>query len=124
MQRIGALIPVTAGQLVCAAMQTFDADFMRRGVLLDRMQDMRDLLTDVNARVLRADSSVEETFDRAYRMLRMRRVLVEGRRRIRDPPAGARLVSYYANSIAHLLGPFAAGIRARDALALSMDLGA
>jgi hypothetical protein len=25
-------------------------------------------------------------------------------------------VSYYANSIAHLLGPFEAGIRSRDAL--------
>ena len=31
-------------------------------------------------------------------------------------PRGRELVSYYANSVAHLLGPYAAGVRARDAL--------
>ena len=31
-------------------------------------------------------------------------------------PGGRQLVSYYANGIAHLLGPFEAGVRARDAL--------
>jgi hypothetical protein len=29
---------------------------------------------------------------------------------------GRPLISYYANSIAHLLGDFEAGVRARDAL--------
>ena len=31
-------------------------------------------------------------------------------------PRGRELVSYYANSIAHLLGPFVASVQARDAL--------
>jgi hypothetical protein len=31
-------------------------------------------------------------------------------------PRSRELVSYYANSIAHLLGPFEAAVRRRDAL--------
>jgi hypothetical protein len=31
-------------------------------------------------------------------------------------PRGRPLVSYYANSVAHLLGPFVAAVQARDAL--------
>lgn len=31
-------------------------------------------------------------------------------------PRGRELVNYYANGIAHLLGPFAAGLRDRDRL--------
>jgi hypothetical protein len=33
-------------------------------------------------------------------------------------PNGRPLITYYANSIVHLLGPFAEGMRARDALPL------
>ena len=60
---------------------------------------------------------IEETFERAYRMLTMRRVLVRDGPGLRGPHANGRpLVSYYANSIAHLLGEFEAGVRSRDAL--------
>jgi hypothetical protein len=31
-------------------------------------------------------------------------------------PRGRPLVSYYANSVAHLLGPFVEAVQARDAL--------
>ncbi len=31
-------------------------------------------------------------------------------------PHGRELVSYYANSVAHLLGPYADAVRARDSL--------
>jgi len=31
-------------------------------------------------------------------------------------PKNRRLISYYANSIAHLLGPFEHGVRERDSL--------
>jgi hypothetical protein len=66
--------------------------------------------------VLRADRSIEETFDRAWRMLAMRRILAREGGGYAVLPRGRALVSYYANSIAHLLGPFEAGIRSRDAL--------
>jgi hypothetical protein len=80
------------------------------------MRDMRDVLVELNARVLRADRSIEETFDRADRMLTMRRVLIREGNGYLVLTRGRPLVSYYANSIAHLLGAFEAGVRARDAL--------
>jgi hypothetical protein len=49
-------------------------------------------------------------------MLRMRRILVEVGTGYAVPPGQRPLVSYYANSVAHLLGPFAEGVRKRDAL--------
>jgi glycerol-3-phosphate O-acyltransferase len=116
MTRIGALVPVTPVPLACAAIQSFDRDFIPRAQLLERMTEMRDALVELNGRVLRAERSIEETFDRAWRMLRMRRVLVESGGGYAVLPKGRELVSYYANSIAHLLGPFESAVRARDAL--------
>jgi hypothetical protein len=46
----------------------------------------------------------------------MRRVLVLDGGAYVVLPHGRELVSYYANSIAHLLGPYADAVRARDAL--------
>jgi glycerol-3-phosphate O-acyltransferase len=114
--RIAALIPVTPVPLACAAIQSFDSDFIPRVRLLERMSDMRDVLVELNARVLRADRTIEETFDRAYRMLAMRRVLAADGDGYVVLGRGRPLVSYYANSIAHLLGAFEAGVRSRDAL--------
>ena len=114
--RIATLIPVTPVPLACAAIQSFDSDFIAHDRLLERMADMRDVLLEQNARVLRADRSIEETFDRAYRMLAMRRILVREGGGYVVLGRGRALVSYYANSIAHLLGPFEEGVRARDAL--------
>jgi len=120
MRRIGELIPVTAVSLVCAALQSFDGDFVTRQALLERMGEMRDALTEMNARVLRADREISVTLDRAYRMLRTRRVVARVGDGFLILPKGHELVSYYANSIVHLLGPFADGIRARDALPSSV----
>ena len=114
--RIAQNIPVTPVPLACAAIQSFDADFIQHDRLLERMADMRDVLVGLNARVLRADRSIDETFDRAYRMLAMRRVLVREGGGYAVLSHGRPLVSYYANSVAHLLGDFEAGVRARDAL--------
>ncbi len=123
MSRIGALVPVTPVPLACAAIQSFDRDFIARGELLERMAEMRDMLLELNARVVRHDGGIEATFDRAWRMLRMRRVLVESGNGFAVLPHGRELVSYYANSIAHLLGPFERAVRARDALpAMHPDL--
>ena len=113
---VGQLIPVTPVPLVCAALQSFDAEFISRAALLGRIEEMRDVLDELNARVLSADRSADEILARAWRMLRMRRVIaVEGSGFI-VLPRGRALVSYYANSIAHLLGPFVSVVRARDAL--------
>ena len=52
---------------------------------------MHGVLAELNARVLSADRTAEETFDRAWRMLRMRRVLAEsGGRDISCCRAGGR----------------------------------
>jgi glycerol-3-phosphate O-acyltransferase len=125
MSRIGALVPVTPVPLACAAIQSFDRDFIARAELLDRMSEMRDALLELNARVVRHDGGIEETFDRAWRMLRMRRVLAESGDGFAVLPRGRELVSYYANSVAHLLGPFERAVRARDTLpAMQVGLGA
>ena len=114
--RIAELIPVTPVALACAAIQSFDSDFIARDRLIGRMEDMRDVLLQLNGRVLRADRSMDETFERAYRMLAMRRVLVADGDGFVVLENGRQLVSYYANGVAHLLGHFEAGVRARDAL--------
>lgn len=116
MSRIGAIIPVTPVTLACAAIQSLDSDFISRDRLLGRMTDMREVLAELNARPIRAEGSIEEIFDRAWRMLSMRRMLVESGEGYAVLPKGQSLISYYANSIAHLLGPFEEGVRKRDTL--------
>jgi glycerol-3-phosphate O-acyltransferase len=114
--RVGALIPVTPVPLVCAAIQSFDSEFIARDMLLERIEELRGVLRELNGVVVRQDRSAEELFDRAYRMLRMRRVISRTGAGYLVLPNGRPLVSYYANSIGHLLGPFATAVRARDAL--------
>jgi glycerol-3-phosphate O-acyltransferase len=114
--QVGQLIPVTAVPLVCAALQSFDSDFIRRDALLARVDEMHAVLRELNARGLRADRSSAEIFDRAWLMLRMRRVLAATADGYLVLPRGRPLVSYYANSVTHLLGPFVTAVQARDAL--------
>ena len=116
LERIAAIIPVTPVSLACAAIQSFDGDYISHEQLLARMSEMRDVLTELNARVIHREGSVEEIFDRAWRMLRMRRILVRVGAGYSVLPGNRPLVSYYANSISHLLGPFAEGVRQRDLL--------
>ena len=124
LQRIGAIIPVTPVPLACAAVQSFDGDIISRQQLLHRMSEMRDVLTELNARELRSDRDIGETFDIAYRMLRMRHVLSRHGDSYVVLSHGRELVSYYANSIAHLLGDFEAGVRSRDTLPADAAVGA
>lgn len=116
MRRIGEIIPVTPVPLACAAIQSFDGHFIPRAALLARMEEMRDALVSLNATVIRADRDIEETFDRAWRMLRMRRMLAASGAGYAVLPRSRPLVSYYANSVAHLLGPFEHAVRERDSL--------
>ena len=116
MLRIGAIIPVTPVPLACAAIQSLDSDFISRENLLTRMSEMRDVLLELNARVIRAEGGIDEIFDRAWKMLRMRKMLVRSGGGYVVLPDNRGLISYYANSIAHLLGPFERGVRERDSL--------
>jgi glycerol-3-phosphate O-acyltransferase len=116
LERVGTLIPVTPVPLVCAAIQSFDGEFIPRDRLLERIDEMRGVLRALNAGVVRQDRSAAEVFDRAYRMLRMRRVISRTGAGYLVLPKGRPLVSYYANSVEHLLGPFGEAIRVRDAL--------
>ena len=122
MQRIGAIIPVTPVPLACAAIQSLDSDFVSRDKLLGRMAEMRDVLLELNARVIRAEGGIDEIFDRAWKMLRMRKMLVKSGAGYAVLPDNRALISYYANSIAHLLGPFEEGVRLRDSLPSSRIL--
>ena len=116
MRRIGKIIPVTAVPLVCAAIQTFDADFIQRDRLLERMLELRASLVYRKREVLDATEEIGETLDRAYELLRLRRVVSREGAGYAVLPRGRELISYYANSIAHLLGEFESAVRARDAL--------
>jgi glycerol-3-phosphate O-acyltransferase len=116
LERIAAIIPVTPVTLACAAIQSFDGDYIAHDLLIARMSEMRDVLRELNARVIHREGTAEEIFDRAWRMLKMRRVLVRVGAGYSVMSGNRPLVSYYANSISHLLGPFAEGVRERDQL--------
>jgi glycerol-3-phosphate O-acyltransferase len=113
---VGQLIPVTPVPLACAALQSFNSEFVPRERLVERIEEMQRVLGELNARGLRPERSAEEILERAWRMLRMRRVVARVGTGFVVLPRGRPLVSYYANSIAHLLGPFLDAVRARDAL--------
>jgi hypothetical protein len=49
-------------------------------------------------------------------MLRLRRMIARAGEGYLVLPRGRPLISYYANSIVHLLGPFSDGVRQRDRL--------
>ena len=114
--QVGRLVPVTSVPLVCAAIQSLGTDFLPRSVLLKRIEEMKGVLGALNVRDLSADRSSAESFDRAWRTLRMRHILAETGQGYLLLPRGKPLVSYYANSIAHLLGPFVESVRSRDTL--------
>ena len=101
--RIGAVIPVTPVPLAAAALLSFEKTVISRDALLDRMDVIRDRLRDVNAKVVRGGSRIEEVWDRAWRMLRLRRLVVADGGSLVILPRGRPLLQYYANSIAHLV---------------------
>lgn len=123
MQRIGAVIPVTAVPLVCAALQTFDREIVPAQALLARIEELRDVLVAQGAEVVEPQREAAETFERAYRMLRMRRVLHREGDDYVILPRGRELISYYANGIAHLCGAYEQRVRAQDALPMDTLVG-
>ncbi len=116
MRRVGEIMPVTPVPLVCASIQTFDADFISRAQLIERMDELRESLLHGGSQLFNATEEIGETLDRAYELLRLRRVVAREGAGYVVLPRGRELISYYANSISHLLGEFESAVRARDAL--------
>ena len=103
LERIGAVIPVTPVPLAAAALLSFDQTAIPRAAVLERMDQLRDRLHHVNAKVVRGDARIGDIWDRAWRMLRLRRLVVAEGDTLIVLPRGRPLLEYYANSIAHLL---------------------
>ncbi len=103
MERIGAIIPVTPVPLAAAALLSFEQTVIPRRAVLDRMDQLRDRLRDVNAKVIRGGTRILDVWDRAWRMLKLRRLVVEDGDSLVVLPGGRPLLEFYANSIAHLL---------------------
>ena len=101
--RIGAIIPVTPVPLAAAALLSFGQTVVQKDALLERMDQLRDRLTDVNGKVVRGGARIADVWDRAWRMLRMRRLVVADGDTLVVLPRGRPLLEYYANSIAHLI---------------------
>ena len=103
LERIKDVIPVTPVALASAALLSFDRASIPLAELLERMAGYRDHLLETNAKVIRADRAIAETWERAMLMFAMRRTVhIEGDRVLvisRERP----LLEYYANSIRHLL---------------------
>jgi glycerol-3-phosphate O-acyltransferase len=124
MARIGVLVPVTAVPLVCAALQTFDSELVPEAALFARIEELRDVLVAQGAEVMEPEREAAETFERAYRMLRMRRVLHKEGATYVILPRGRELISYYANGIAQLCGNYESALRERNALPSDRFIGA
>src|SRR3989449_5859059 len=75
MERIGAIIPVTPLPLAAAPLLSFGQTMIPKAAVLDRMDQLRDRLGAVNAKVVRGGARIREVWDRAWRMLRMRRLV-------------------------------------------------
>ena len=103
MERIGAIIPVTPVPLAAAALLSFGQTVIPKQAVLERMEQLRDRLGTVNAKVVRGGARIREVWDRAWRMVRMRRLAVEDGDTLVVLPRGRPLLEFYANSIAHLL---------------------
>jgi len=105
MDRVGAIVPVTPVPLAAAALLSFDRTLVPRTALLERMDEMRDRLREVNAQVVRGGARISDVWDRARRMLTLRRLIVAGADSdsLIVLPRARPLLEYYANSIAHLL---------------------
>ncbi len=103
MARIGAILPVTPVPLVAAALLSFQASVVPVAALGPRIDQLRQWLSAFNSRLVGAERTSADLWDRAWRTLHRRRwVMREGESLVIQP--GARpLLEYYANSIRHLV---------------------
>jgi glycerol-3-phosphate O-acyltransferase len=116
MRRVGDLVPVTAVPLVCAAIQSLDADYIPKQRLAERVGEILQSLREDGRVIASDDEPVEKRIERAMELLRSRLGIARSAEGLVVLPNGKELVSYYANTISHLLGEFASAVKARDSL--------
>ena len=116
MRRVGAVMPVPAVPLTCAAIQSLGGDFLSRAHLVERVAELRATLAEDAPLAVVTDDPADALVDRAIELLWSRRAVSRGADGIVVLSRGRELVSYYANSIEHLLGDYAASVRSRDSL--------
>jgi glycerol-3-phosphate O-acyltransferase len=103
LNRIAAITPVTPVPLVSAALLSFGETIVKRADLLDRIDEYRDHLLATGAKLVREERGADAILDRAWRMFRMRRLVVKQGSGFVMLPKERPLLEYYANSIVHLL---------------------
>ncbi len=103
MSRIASIMPVTPVPMAAAALLSFEETVVRRLDLLERIDQYRDHLLAVGSKLVRAERDAGEILGRAWRMLKMRRLVVRKGDSYVVLPGQRPLLEYYANSIAHLL---------------------
>lgn len=101
--RIGAILPVTPVPLAAATLLSFGQTVIQKSAVLERMDQLRDRLKDVNGKVVRGGARIADIWDRAWRMLRLRRLVIADGETLIVLPRARPLLEYYANSIAHLI---------------------
>ena len=103
LERIGKVIPVTPVSLASAALLSFGTSVIPLTRVLERMDELRDQLSERDAKVVRSELPLVEVWDRAWRMLSMRRLALQQGSDLVILPRERPLLEYYANSIRHLL---------------------
>jgi glycerol-3-phosphate O-acyltransferase len=103
LDRIGAVIPVTPVPLAAATLLSFGGSVIARDRVLERLDQLRDQLTETDAKMVRRELPTTEIWERAWLMFRMRRLVVQQGNDLVILPAERPLLEYYANSIRHLL---------------------
>lgn len=102
MTDIASIMPITPVPLVAAALLSLPAGPITETDLLQRLDDWRNLLLETGGEI-EDHLSAQEILDRALIMLRMRRLVVKNGSDYSIPPEERTLLTYYANSITHLL---------------------
>ncbi len=103
LERLAEIIPITPVPLTAAALLSFGETAIRREALLERIDRYRDGMLQRSARLVQPERDAQAILDRAWRMLRMRRLVVRHGETYVVLPSQRPLLEYYANSIQHLL---------------------
>ncbi len=101
--RLAESIPVTPVPLVAASILSFGRSVVARNALLDRIDEYRDELLRRGATLVQPERQADVILDRAWRTLRMRRLVVHQGDTYVVFPRQRPLLEYYANSVSHLL---------------------
>ena len=103
LDQVGAVVPVTPVPLAAAALLHSGTSAMTHAQVLARMDELRDMLLRANAVLSDPEATTVQLWERAWHILRMRRLVVREGTTLIILPRQRPLLEYYANSIGHLL---------------------